>query len=201
MATYNEIRSNIKTGDIVLFSGKGGVSPFIKWFTRSKWSHIGMALCLPEWDMVLLWESTTLDDIKDIEDGITKRGVQLVALSDRIRTYKGGVAVRHLSIGITESMRQQLSSFRNEVKNRPFEKDKIEMIKAGYDGPFGENIEDLSSLFCSEMVAEAYQRMGLLHEPPQGKPSNEYTPREFSSANTELELLQGATLGEEIEIT
>jgi cell shape-determining protein MreC len=27
MATYNEIRSNIKTGDIVLFSGKGGVSP------------------------------------------------------------------------------------------------------------------------------------------------------------------------------
>jgi hypothetical protein len=41
----------------------------------------------------------------------------------------------------------------------------------------GINKEDLSSLFCSELVAEAYQKMGLLTEQ---LPSNEYIPKDFS---------------------
>ena len=56
---YEEARANIQTGDIVLFSGKGGISSAIKWFTRSGWSHVGMALRVEEFDTVLLWESTT----------------------------------------------------------------------------------------------------------------------------------------------
>ena len=35
--------------------------------------------------------------------------------------------------------------------------------------PFGKNKEDLSSVFYSELVAEAYQTLGLLDEK---KPSN-----------------------------
>ncbi len=71
----------------------------------------------------------------------------------------------------------------------------MELVKAAYDGPFGRNTEDLSSLFCSELVAEAYQRLGLLSE---AKPANEYTPADFSEKK-ELQLLAG-TLGNEIII-
>ena len=39
---YQDIRSQLKTGDILLFSGKGGISEGIKFFTLSKWSHVGM---------------------------------------------------------------------------------------------------------------------------------------------------------------
>jgi hypothetical protein len=197
---YNEIRGSLTTGDIVLFSGNGRISTGIKWMAKSDWSHVGMVLILQEWNMVLLWESTKLDNIKDVIDGKAKKGVQLVALSDRISTYNGKVAVRRLKVDGKEGMKKPLMKFREEVKNKPYERDMIELLKSAYDGPMGENVEDLSSLFCSELVAEAYQRMDLLHGPPRGPQSNEYTPREFSSENKELGLLKEATLGDEIFI-
>lgn len=195
MAAYDNLRNQIKTGDIILFSGKGGISTGIKWVTDSKWSHVGMALRLPEWDVVLLWESTTLSDIKDIESGVERQGVQLVPLSDRIKKYKGEATIRSLDINRTPEMLTALNMLRLEVKNRKYEEDKLELIKAAYDGPFGKNTEDLSSLFCSELVAEAYQRMGLLGEE---KPSNEYTPKDFS-VKGRLDLRRGS-LGDEIPI-
>jgi hypothetical protein len=197
MATYNEVRKRLKTGDVVLFSGKGGISHGIKLVTNSKWSHVGMVLRLPDSKAVFLWESTTLSDLRDAIDKKTKKGVQLVLLSDRLRTYDGEVKVRHLrnyQVGKREYMK--LMELREQVRNRPYEKDKLELIKAAYDGPLGHNEEDLSSLFCSELVAEAYQRMGLLKEPPKGLPSNEYTPKDFSERKG-LVLEKGASLGKE----
>lgn len=190
MANYDDVRNNIKTGDIILFSGKGGISHGIKLVTNSKWSHVGMVLRLPDSKAVFLWESTTLSNLKDAIDGVAKRGVQLVLLSDRLRTYSGEVSVRHLeNHEISNDEYMKLMRLREEVRNRPYEEDKIELIKAAYDGPFGRNEEDLSSLFCSELVAEAYQRVGLLRDENHGGlPSNEYTPKDFSDRkNLQLE--------------
>jgi len=174
---YDEVRADVDTGDLVLFSGKGGISAGIKWFTGCKWSHIGMALRLAEWDMVLLWESTPFGTVADAESGHIRQGVQLTPLSERIRSYEGDVAIRHLDVRRTPEMLRALRTFREELKGRPFEQSKLELIKSVYEGPFGANEEDLSSLFCSELVAETYQRMGLLPEEP---PSNEYTPADFA---------------------
>jgi hypothetical protein len=196
---YNQLRSKLQTGDIVLFSGKGGISAGIKWATVSKWSHVGMMYCVPEHDLILLWESTTLCDIRDIETGVETQGVQLVPFSERVRRYGGDVAVRLLTVQRTPKMLQTLHDFRKEMKGRPYEQDKVELIKAAWDGPFGENQEDLSSLFCSELVAEAYQRMRLLPDGKKDKPSNEYTPADFSEA-AKLQLLTGK-LGKETAVT
>lgn len=196
MEAYENLRPKLRTGDIVLFSGKGGISTGIKWFTQSKWSHVGMVLRLPEWDAILIWESTTLSNIADIESGKERKGVQLVPLSERIRKYNGEASIRMLKdIEVSPEMLKELSLFRAEVKGRPYEKNQIELVKSAYDGPLGVNTEDLSSLFCSEMVAEAYQRMGLLSEE---KASNEYTPKDFSDEG-EIKLLKG-TLTKEITI-
>jgi hypothetical protein len=195
MVAYKDSRDQINTGDIILFSGKGHISAGIKWFTDSKWSHVGMALRLPEWDAVLLWESTTLSDVKDIESGKELKGVQLVPLSERLKKYKGEATIRFLTVDRTPAMLSSLSLLRAEVKNRPYEQKIIELIKSAYDGPFGKNVEDLSSLFCSELVAEAYQRMGLLNE---DRPANEYTPKDFSDTGGLL-LLKGS-LGEEVSV-
>ena len=146
-----------------------------------------MVLRLIEWDAVLLWESTTLSNIADVESGKERKGVQIVPLSERIKKYDGEISVRMLDQKPTPEMHKELSLLREEVKGRPYEKSKIELFKAAYDGPFGRNNEDLSSLFCSELVAEAYQRMGLLSE---DKASNEYTPKDFSDAE-KLKLLKG----------
>ena len=59
------------------------------------------------------------------------------------------------------------------------------MVRAAFDFcedylTFLENDkEDLSSLFCSELVAEAYKQMGILDTT---KLSSEFTPDDFTSA-------------------
>lgn len=198
MPTYESVRDNLKTADIVLFSGKGGISHAIKLTTNSRWSHVGMVLRLPESQAAFLWESTTLTNLKDAIDGRVKRGVQLVLLSDRLRTYDGEVSIRHLQgHTVSDTSYLNLMAFRQQVRGRAYEQDKLELIKAAYDGPLGHNQEDLSSLFCSELVAEAYQQLGLLQEPPQGLPSNEYTPKDFAK---HIDLQNDAFLGTAIEV-
>lgn len=195
---YRDIRPKLNTGDIVLFSGKGGISDGIKWFTGSDWSHVGMVFNIPQMNIVLLWESTTLSNLKDVLDKKAKRGVQLVPLKERVDTYKGAIAVRQLQVNRTPRMMEALLAFRGEVRDRPYEQSKLELIQSAYDGWLGENREDLSSLFCSELVAESYQRMGLLADQP---PSAEYTPRDFASKSKHpLTLRLGARLGAEIKI-
>jgi len=71
--------------------------------------------------------------------------------------------------------------------------------KSGVGAPLRDNEEDLSSLFCGELVAEAYQNIGLLKEPLEGLPSNEFTPKDFAEKRG-LVLESGTSLGEEIPI-
>ena len=192
---YNEqMRAKLKTGDVILFSGKGGISAGIKWATLSRWSHVGMIVVLPEYNFVTVWESTTLSSLVDLDTNVPHKGVQLVPLSSRIEGYGGDVAVRQLE-GVTFDTEdvKKLMALRRELAAKDYEQNKIELIKAAYDGPLGRNAEDLSSLFCSELVAEAYQRLGLISE---DKPSNEYTPADFSEKK-QLTLLEG-TLGKEV---
>ena len=192
MVKYDTLRSKLMTGDLVLFSGKGGLSTGIKWFTSSRWSHLGMVVRPLDFDVVLLWEASPITDIKDIESGKVHKGVRLVALSERIQSYDGEISIRQLHVERRPEMLAALNQLRSEMKKRPFETDIIELLKSAWEGPFGQNQPDLSSLFCSELVAEAYQVMGLLS---RRKPSNEYTPKDFSE-DGRLKLLKGR-LGKE----
>lgn len=193
---YSEIRNELKTGDLVLFSGKGAISTGIKFATLCGWSHVGMVLTLQQYDFVTIWESTTLSDIADLDSRELRKGVQLVPLSARVNQYKGEIAVRQLDqVSFDDDDVRNLMQLRREVSGKRYERSQMELIKAAYDGPFGHNEEDLSSLFCSELVAEAYQRLGLISE---DKPSNEYTPSDFSEGRG-LEMLKGK-LGPEIII-
>ncbi len=200
MPNYMDVRSQLNTGDIVLFSCKDNfLSIAIQLITNSKWSHVGMVLKDHKKDVIYLWESTTLSNIKDIIDNELKKGVQLVLLSERIKYYHGVIAIRQLQgVRLDDGSEevQELIKLRQEIKNRPYEKHKLELLIAVIDtvGEFFKNCKDLSSIFCSELVAEAYQRMGLL----DGElPSNEYVPKDFSEAR-KLQLLKGAFLGPEI---
>lgn len=124
-----------------------------------------------------------------MESGNVCRGVELLPL--RYQVYSGWyerVAIRRLT-GIDDEKRKEmckvLLQFRKEVQGRPYEKSNLELIRSGLD--FQEEYlsflrntsEDLSSMFCSELVAEAYKRMGILDTK---KLSNEFTPDDFSSA-------------------
>ena len=177
---YMQYRELARTGDIVLFSGKGRISETIKWFSGSEWSHVG--LVVRDYDDVLLWESTTLATVADLDSGMPRKGVQIVPLSARLESYDGDVAVRRAVQSLSVEQRCDLAVLRAAYKGRPYEESLCELASAAYDGPFGENTRDVSSLFCSELVAEAFIKFGWL--PPQSKkPSNEYTPGDFACIN------------------
>ena len=129
----------------------------------------------------------------DIESGKVLEGVNLLPI--RYQLYSGWnscIAFRRLT-GVSDEQREEmykkLLQFRKTVQGRPYEKSKINLILAAFD--FSERFltflnneeEDLSSLFCSELVAEAYQRMGVLDSK---KSSSEYTPDDFSSARDDM---------------
>jgi len=71
----------------------------------------------------------------------------------------------------------------------------LELIRSSWDGWGGLNKENLDSIFCSELVAEAYQRIGILNK---RLPSNEYTPQDFSQERI-IHLNSPFYLGEEIQ--
>lgn len=173
---YSEYRPKAQTGDMIGFSGNGIASTAIKIVSKSNWSHIGLTICSPEWDLVLCWESTLLSNVPDINSGFIKKGVMLVSLESRIFTYDGEVGIRRIQKPLISDQLAILKGFRQEVKNRPYEKNHIELVRSVYDGPYGLNTQDLSSLFCSELFAEVCIRMGLIND---DLPSNEYTPADF----------------------
>lgn len=186
MTDYATVRDSLETFDIVLWSDGDKLAHLIQWGTMSKWTHVGMVVRFPG-DVLMLWESTFND---------TFSGVHMTPLSQAIET---SVCIRRLTINRTTAMWDKLMAARKDLDGRPFENNVLEFICAAYDGPFGYNKRNISSLFCSELIAETYQRVGLL-DPTV--PSNEYIPNDFSAeAKKPLQLLNGAILGEELIVT
>ena len=143
----------------------------------------------------------------DVESGEVCRGVELLPLSYQI--YSGWyerVAVRRLT-DVTDDQRkemyQKLLKFREEMQGRPYEKSDLELVRSAlnfsesYLNFLSNDTEDLSSLFCSEMVAEAYKRIGLLKTE---RLSNNFTPDDFSSARDSELKLEFGKLEEEVYI-
>jgi len=183
---YSQIREDLDTFDLLLWSGTGRLSKFIQMGTGSTWSHVGMVIRMPG-DLLMLWESTLGED---------HSGVQLTPLS---KSVYGKVAVRRMNVERTADHLERLMEVRKLLDGRPFEKNWLEFFRAGYDGIFGENTRDISTLFCAELVAETLQQVGLLDD---SIPSNEFTPKDFSSeAAASLPLLMGASLESEVMLT
>lgn len=172
-------RDTLKTGDTLLFSGRGPASLAIQIGTLCKWSHVGLII-RDDLDIVMSWESTMLVNQPSLDSGIIESGVMLLDLGRRIREYNGEIAVRRLQAPLTVAEIATMMEMRHEFHQVPYEKNIIELIRAAYDGPFGANVEDLSSIFCSELWAAFYKRISLL---PPKKPSNEYTPEDCSREN------------------
>lgn len=92
---------------------------------------------------------------------------------------------------------------RKEWRGKKYEKNTIQLCLSAispnnkYLSIFQNTHEDLSSIFCSELVAAAYQRMGIIKK---DHPSHTYTPDDFSSERDSDFLCEGVEFSEEIHI-
>jgi hypothetical protein len=169
---YSEIRPKLKTGDIILFSGKGGASQWIKWFCslfnhfkKTKYSHIGMLVVESNW--VTLFESTLQDAAK---------GVQLVPFSHVVKTYNGRLFVRQICPALDDVQTLDLFRFIRSNIGKPYEKHIIELMRSVIDILPSQREND-TDFFCSELMASVFQMWRYLPEKP---PANEYMPQDFA---------------------
>lgn len=182
-----------RTGDFWLFSSN---SLEIKCFTGSPYTHIGQILVLDPaifgGSGVYLWHSMPPGDHYPLDllssPPRRKEGPQLNDVREVLKRW-GDVPVDVRRIRFKEGSSHPwlseepiatapLIRFMRREHVKPYETNFAEFVKSAYDGPGGQNEEDTSEYFCSELVAETYKRFGVMNTP---QPSNEFVPGDFSS--------------------
>ena len=201
--------SPLKTGDILLcdnleYSSWGLFSWFIKFMTKSDFSHVGMIVVDPEFTDVPLkgtyvWTSG-ISDIPDPEDSTKKFGVQFIPYDHFITTYGGKIYVRRIEFKDTEEY------------NKIFNNEKLKEIhKVVYDKPYDTVVTDwieayckkdrhpqkTSRFFCSAFLGYVYTKLSLFDD---GLDWSILYPSYFSSENKTLSLLNDAILSKEHQI-
>jgi signal transduction histidine kinase len=197
--SYNDIELRFQTGDIVLFKGLY-LDRDQRPHPSENWTHAGLIVKIPGHDEPLLWESTPLESIPDQKLGLKKGGPQLVSLRERLLTYETDVyAWRQLRVARSPEMFRSLFRYIYKVHRLPFPS-QIEVIRRVIQTRFllrwWPRRRRYRSIFCTELIAETYMRMGLLPDTP---PASAYLPLDFSERK-KVPFLKGASLGREILI-
>ena len=162
---------NMKTGDIILFNYTGGgffglFDSFIKFFTKSKFTHIGMVLKDPDFlnvklKGIFIWESSYNGTI-DPQDGKIKFGVQITPLSDLVNSYNGNIYLRRVNFDKDLLNNKKLRSVHDIVYKKPYDiipSDWLEAIMRKDENP-----QKTSRFWCSALVGYIYTSCGLLNE-------------------------------------
>lgn len=174
--------AQLNTGDVILLSGDGLFSWGVKYMTGSEWSHVAVVLRHKSHPNPLMWHSTShaTNDVR----GWSKSGVVPTDLLETIRLhYTGRIGIRKLAAPLTDAQLRVVNDTFAELDGREYETGLAgawELVKAWERRFTQPNVKNLTHIFCSELVAELYIRLGFLTE-TLDKPSNEYTQAEFAT--------------------
>ena len=134
-----------------------------------------MAVRLPDSDELVVLESTSFNESSDMFRGKILPGVVMVPFAKKIAEYPGAIAVRSRR-GTPMSFTQQQRFWRlvKRLYARPYRNFVWAQLLRGLTGV---ERRCFCGLFCSQLVAELYQRMGWLcgNESPL-----DYVPSSFA---------------------
>lgn len=206
MEELKESNHKLKTGDILLcddlaYNSWGLLSWFIKFMTKSDFSHIGMIVVDPEFTNIPLkgiyvWTSG-ISDIDDPEDDKKKFGVQFIPYDHFVKTYGGKIYTRRIEF---ENKEDYEKIFNNEILK--------EIHKVVYDKPYDIIITDwieayfkkdlkpqkTSRFFCSALIGYIFTKLGLFDD---NLDWSILYPNYFSSENKTFSMQHGAKFTKE----
>lgn len=195
--TLEDAAATTRTGDIWLFRGRSAADAAIRAATNSPVNHVGMAVTLDDLPP-LLWHAELGSSLVNVWSGEHQRGTQLHKLVDAVRVWSNRYGqrawMRAIDIEATRAMEDAILRTVNEFSGTRFP-ETMALAKGWVLGRFGRTAS-AEALFCAEVVAITYERMGLLDG---SRPPNWYDPGRFWSGD-ELEL-NGAVLAPEVAIT
>jgi hypothetical protein len=195
--TLSEAAAITRTGDVFLFRGKTVADHAIRAVTNSPVNHVGMVIALDDLPP-LLWHAELGSSLPDVWSGEHHRGTQLHRLTDAVSTwhhrYGQQAWMRPIDADVTVAMEDEALRTVNELDGRTFPP--TMSLAKGWLAGRARKKADVEQLFCAEVVAITYQRMGLLEKK---RPPNWYDPGKFWSGD-HLDL-NNAVLGPEVGIT
>jgi hypothetical protein len=173
--------SELDTGDLVLFDTRFFYSKWIEYFTKSRYSHVGIILRKPTWldekltDDLYLLESGG-ENFVDAETGKFRFGVQIAPFSKICDKYfnegYGTIYVRKmLTLDLDrESFYTNIKNAYLNVYDKPYDINPSDWLNAYLD--LDKDIESDSSLtdkyqktcsfWCSALVSFMFVKTGLL---------------------------------------
>jgi len=186
-----------RTGDLWLFRGHSAADHAIRAVTNSPVNHVGMAVVLDDLPP-LMWHAELGRGLVDVWSGKHQRGVQLPDLKDAVsqwsERYEQRAWLRQRDLTVDAAMEEALLTTIARMDGTPFP------ATAALAGRWlrgrRRRPASVETTYCAEVVAATYQAMGLLDG---DRPTNYYDPGSFWSGD-QLELLQGARLGDEIRV-
>ena len=186
-----------RTGDVWLFRGHSTADRAIRLFTNSPVNHVGVVLAIDDLPP-LLWHAELGASLEDVWTGTHHRGAQLHRLEAAVRVwghrYGQQAWFRQIDIDVSRDMEDQALRTVGELDGRAFPR--TAALARGWLKGRLRRPAPLEDLYCAELVAITYERMGLLDEK---RPPNWYDPGRFWSADR-LPLV-GASLGLEVAVT
>jgi hypothetical protein len=192
-----EAASLTRSGDLWLFTGRSAADRAIRAFTNSPVNHVAMVLAVDDLPP-LLWHAELGKSLPDVWTGQLQRGAQLHRLEDAVTTwvhrYGQRAYFRQLEPPATREMEDAALSVVAERTGSQFPTTR-RLVGRWLRGRVRREAS-FEDLYCAELVAMCYQRMGLLGEE---RPVNWYDPGRFWSGDR-LELRGGAELGPEIRV-
>ena len=194
--SFDEAAGQTRTGDVWLFRGRSTADRAIRAFTNSPVNHVGMVIALENLPP-LLWHAELGRTIPDVWAGLTHRGTQLHRLIDAAgqwhHRYGQEAWKRQIDIEVTTEMEDAIIMTVSELDGRTFPATRS--LATGWIKGRVKRNAGLEQLFCAEVVAVTYERMGLLDTK---QPPNWYDPGKFWSGSRLK--LNGATLGPEVAV-
>jgi hypothetical protein len=194
--SFDEAAGLARTGDVWVFRGRSTADRAIRAFTNSPVNHVGMVIAINDLPP-LLWHAELGRTIPDVWSGVTHRGTQLHRLADAVgqwhHRYEQDAWMRQIDIEASLEMEDAAIRAVAELNGKTFPNTRS-MATGWVKGRIRQKT-DLEQLFCAEVVAITYERMGLLGS---DRPPNWYDPGKFWSGH-DLRLID-AQLGPEIAV-
>lgn len=193
----DEAVASTRSGDLWLFTGRKLADRAIRAATNSPVNHVSMALAIDDLPP-LLWHSELGRSLEDVWVGEHRRGAQLHRLGEAVTTwvhrYGQRAYFRQLDPVVSTAMEDAALAVVDEFGGRRFPRTTA-LVRHWMRGRIRRAVS-LEDIYCAELVALTYQRMGLLDD---RRPVNWYDPGRFWSGDR-LQLLDGAVLGPEIAV-
>ena len=147
---YESVREEIRDGDVLLYKGKGFISRLVRLFTKSAYSHAGLAV---KWnDRLMVMEAVA-------------KGVIITPLSRSVGHYKGDVDWYQSREPIIDNDRRKMIVVAQKELGKSFTKCGLLLVGAYIviGKKFDENDTFVRSkkFFCSFYVAATYNAAGL----------------------------------------